>query len=249
MQLFFIRHAQSQNNLLYEQNGNDVGRHSDPEITETGWQQARILANFIKHSGTELTTGLTDLHNRQGFNFTHIYCSLMVRSIQTGSVLAEALDIPLVALSDLHEGGGIFIRDEKSGELIPLPGNNESYFKKNFPHLILPDDMNKDGWWNRPFEDYQSRCERAARLLSFILKQHAGSEDRVALISHGGFYNYFLREILGCPLKGNASENDHQPGAWLLMNNTAITRVDWTTEETRLVYHNRVDFLPAELIT
>lgn len=249
MQLYFIRHAQSHNNLLYEQTGTDNGRHSDPQITETGWRQARILTDFIKNSGPGADPAIYDPHNRQGFNFTHLYCSLMVRSIQTGAVLAEALNIPLVALADLHEGGGIFQRDETSGDLIPLPGNDEAYFKENYPQLILPDNLNKNGWWNRPFEDYQQRCERASRLLSLLLSLHANRDDRVALISHGGFYNYFLGEILGCPPKARTNQDQRRPGAWLTMNNTAMTRIDWTAEETRLIYHNRTDFLPAALIT
>ncbi len=249
MQLYFIRHAQSQNNLLYDQNGSDNGRKPDPLLTEAGWQQAHILAEFIKSSDVAAAPVGYDPHNRAGFKFSHLYCSLMTRSIQTGTEIAKAVGLPLVALLDLHEGGGIFHKDESSNELIPLPGNDEAYFQENFPHLILPDEMNKSGWWNRPIEDFQSRCERAARLLKLLLSLHADSDDRIALVSHGGFYNYFLGEILGWPRKSSLSENADQYGVFLLMNNVAISRVDWTPKEIRLVYHNRTDFLPTELIT
>jgi hypothetical protein len=33
------------------------------------------------------------------------------------------------------------------------------------------------------------------------------------------------------------------------MNNVAISRFDWEADEKRLVYHNRTDFIPDELIT
>lgn len=249
MQLYFIRHAQSQNNALYDQTGSSNGRHSDPEITAAGWKQAQILADFLTSSRTGEPTSNNDLHNRNGFQFTHLYCSLMIRSIQTGRILSMALNLPLVALADLHEGGGIFLKDETNDKLLGLPGSDAAYFQQHYPELILPANMNKSGWWNRPFEDYSQRSERAARLLKLLLSKHTSSEDRVALISHGGFYNYFLGEILGIPANANSENKMDQPGVWLTMNNVAITRIDWTSEETRLVYHNRVDFLPTELIT
>jgi hypothetical protein len=36
---------------------------------------------------------------------------------------------------------------------------------------------------------------------------------------------------------------------WFEKNNAAITRVDFSPEETVLVYLNRIDFLPNELVT
>ncbi|HSQ26244.1 MAG TPA: histidine phosphatase family protein [Anaerolineales bacterium] len=249
MQLYFIRHAQSQNNALYDQTGSSNGRHSDPEITAAGWKQAQILADFLTTTGTGAPSNVFDPHNRMGFQFTHLYCSLMVRSIQTGRVMSKALNLPLVALADLHEGGGIFHKDETSGELSGLPGYDEAYFQQHYPELVLPTNMNKNGWWNRPFEDYAQRSERAARVLKLLLSLHASSEDRIALISHGGFYNYFLGEILGISSNANSEREPDAPEVWLTMNNVAITRMDWTPEETRLIYHNRVDFLPTELIT
>ena len=249
MQLYFIRHAQSENNLLFDLYGNEAHRKPDPTITDTGWKQAKILSEFVRNSGNGSPEGETDPINRSGFHFSHIYCSLMIRSIQTGTVLANATGLPLVALSDLHEGGGIFCKDEVSGENLPLPGNDLPYFKENFPHLILPKDMNDNGWWNRPFEDHQQRSLRAVRLLKLLLETHGNSNYKIALISHGGFYNYFLGEILGCYSQLESGEIIRRPQVWLTMFNTAITRIDWEDEETRLVYHNRIDFMPTELIS
>ena len=36
---------------------------------------------------------------------------------------------------------------------------------------------------------------------------------------------------------------------WFSLNNTAITRLDFLPGETRLVYQNRLDWLPAEMVT
>ncbi len=249
MQLYFIRHAQSQNNLLFDQNGNDHGRLSDPPITDIGWQQAECLAEFLKNSAPSASAGVIDPHNRTGFKFDYLYCSLMIRSIQTGTMLAKVLELPLTALADLHEGGGIYQKDEHNGELIGLPGNDEQYFKTHYPHLRLPAEMNRNGWWNRAYEDHVTRRERASRLLKLLISLHQEKNDKIALISHGGFYNHFMGEILGIPFRTRTEENNNQPGIWLSMNNVAISRFDWEADEKRLVYHNRTDFLPDELIT
>ena len=43
MQLYFIRHAQSENNWLFARTGSFDGRHEDPGITHLGQQQARVV--------------------------------------------------------------------------------------------------------------------------------------------------------------------------------------------------------------
>jgi broad specificity phosphatase PhoE len=40
-------------------------------------------------------------------------------------------------------------------------------------------------------------------------------------------------------------ENEH----WFIMNNAAITRIDFHPDRVEVVYVNRVDFLPSELVT
>ena len=47
MQLYFVRHGQSQNNLLWELHGHELGRSDDPDLTERGLQQAQAVAELI----------------------------------------------------------------------------------------------------------------------------------------------------------------------------------------------------------
>jgi broad specificity phosphatase PhoE len=47
--------------------------------------------------------------------------------------------------------------------------------------------MGEEGWWNRPFEAELHRPERARRVLVELLQRHGGSNDRVAMVSHGAF--------------------------------------------------------------
>ena len=244
MQFYFIRHGQSQNNLSWEHHGDGYPRVEDPELTEIGEQQARLVARFLSQTNpgeqrTRPGASDRDLPNVDGFDFTHLYTSLMVRSVATATAIAEAMDLPLVAWKDLHEVGGIFLDNAETGEPEGLPGRDRAYFERHYPGLVLPDDLDHNGWWNRSFEEREERPVRAQRFLEALLARHGGTDDRVAVVSHGGFYNYFLLAIIGLT---------RQDGISFTINNTGITRLDFG-EGVRLRYANRTDFLPRDLIT
>jgi 2,3-bisphosphoglycerate-dependent phosphoglycerate mutase len=239
MQLYLIRHAQSKNNALWEQTGDSLGRSMDPELTELGCSQAQNLARFLAQ-GSPNHASDDDPHNRLGFGLTHLYSSLMVRAVATGYVIAQALELPLLGWPDWHEGGGIYLEDESTGERVGYPGKDRAYFQAHFPSLILPQDLDDDGWWNRPFEERPQRWDRARRVLAELMKRHGDSNDRVGVVMHGGFYNYFIKTLLGI-------EPDQE--IWFLMSNAAITRIDFSAEEVRLIYQNRLDYMPSELLS
>jgi 2,3-bisphosphoglycerate-dependent phosphoglycerate mutase len=238
MQFYFIRHGQSTNNLLWQTTGSSNGRSDDPELTGTGRQQAEALAQYLQRATPDTKRG--DNQNVAGFGFTHLYASLMVRAVATGTAVARALDLPLVAWEDAHECGGICLDDETTGERVGRAGKNRAYFADQYPDLILPESLGDAGWWNRPFEEREQRPVRARRFLRDLLERHGDKEDRVAVISHGGFYNQLMAELLALP------ERDSY---WFALNNTAITRVFFDTDRIGLAYLNRVDFLPRDLIT
>ena len=52
MQLYFIRHGQSENNALWDRAGPREERCPDPELTDLGHEQARRLARFLAKLGT-----------------------------------------------------------------------------------------------------------------------------------------------------------------------------------------------------
>jgi 2,3-bisphosphoglycerate-dependent phosphoglycerate mutase len=247
MQLYFIRHGQSENNLLWALTGSHDGRNEDPGLTPVGRQQAQALAEFLRDpkrltetSGNQALVAEYNPQNVAGFDLTHLYCSLMVRAVQTGQIVARTLSLPLVGWPEIHETGGIHLQDPETGELTGLPGHGRSFFERYYPELVLPDSVTEAGWWNRPFEEHEERPERARRFLEELERRHGGSDDRVAVISHGGFYNHMMRCLLRMP-EGHSR--------WFSMNNTAITRIDFDQETTWIHYTNRCDFLPGELVT
>jgi 2,3-bisphosphoglycerate-dependent phosphoglycerate mutase len=241
MRFIYIRHAQSANNALWDSTGANKGRIEDPDITETGRQQAHLLADFIQQKDEEaVRQGNPAVLKRDYFGITHLYSSLMIRSVHTGMVLAESLQLPLLGWVEVHETGGIFLEDEASGTLNGLPGKPRSYFLKNYKNLILPESVTEDGWWNRPFELEEERSLRAKKVYQMLLDRHGGTDDRVAIVSHGAFYLHLMREIFG--IQGER--------IWLLMHNTAITRIDFGADGApTLIYHNRTEHLPDHLLT
>lgn len=240
MQLYFIRHAQSVNNALWQETGSEDGRHADPALTDLGRQQTQALAKLLAQTNPSAPVDERDVHNRRAFGLTHIYTSLMTRAVATATVVADTLDVPLVAWPDLHEGGGLYLADAATGELRGQVGPNRDYFEQHFPHLSLPETLSREGWWNRPFETHEERLPRAQRVVQTVLERHGHTNDRVGVVSHGGFYNYVLMALLGLPVRA---------GFWFVLNNTAITRLDIFAGHVDVVYLNRADYLPAELIT
>ncbi|HES77278.1 MAG TPA: histidine phosphatase family protein [bacterium] len=241
MQFYFIRHGQSTNNRLYAQAGSRQERSPDPELTEVGQQQAHYVADFLyRDDGVSVEEDAYDPQNVHRFGITHLYTSLMVRAVATGAVIARALGLPLLGWKDLHETGGMFLEDAETGDLIGQPGETRAYFTAHYPDLVLPESVTENGWWNRSFEPYEERPARAQRVLQDLMGRHGGTDHRVAVVSHGGFFNHLLMAILNMPEEG---------APWFLINNTAITRVDFNAEGTTVVYVNRADFLPRTLLT
>ena len=240
MQLYFVRHGQSANNALWETHGTGAERSSDPELTEVGYRQAEHVGRFLAQPLDEARIVGRDPQNLAGFGITHVYCSLMVRAVETGTAIARRLGLSLQAWHDLHEVGGIYLDGEQPGERNGQPGYNRAYLEQRFPHLGLPGTVSEMGWWNRPFESVENRIPRAQRFVNELFARHGGTDDRVVVVSHGDFYNLMLTVLLALP------ESEQR---WFSLNNTAVSRFIIKGDNVAITYMNRVDFLPRELIT
>ncbi|MFN2187915.1 MAG: histidine phosphatase family protein [Candidatus Promineifilaceae bacterium] len=246
MQLYLIRHAESENNALYARTGSYEQRNPDPRLSETGHAQAQLLARFLDQANPEAKTDAHDTFDQRGFKITHIYCSLLRRSIETALAISEVLDIPAVAYPDLHEWGGMFElvgEEERKG----LAGPNRAFFSENYPDLVLPDSLDDEGWWSRPHEEKHETFPRAERVLRELLSLHKDFEDHVVLVTHAGFFHSLLTTLFEIPLDAN---NEYWGTKVLFAaNNAAITRISINQRGVVMMYLNRVDFLPRGLIT
>ncbi|MBK8616249.1 MAG: histidine phosphatase family protein [Anaerolineales bacterium] len=247
MELYFIRHGQSINNVNW--NNPDYVEHPDPFLTEVGLEQANLLAKYLKEKQHVTNDKGWNNQNQYGFGFTHIYASLMERATATAAPTARALEsVPFSAWIDIHEEGGIYAR-EAEDRFSGLPGHPRSFFKKNFPELNLPDQYDESGWWNRPFESEEERQPRADKVLAELIARHGDKEgqpeERIAIVSHGGFFVRLISSMLKLPWRQGA----HDMKSWFLLNNCSISRFDIRKGEIMISYINRTDHLPAHLIT
>jgi 2,3-bisphosphoglycerate-dependent phosphoglycerate mutase len=241
MQLYFIRHAQSENNVLMDQTGSSEGRSIDPELSDLGCLQVKALADFFGRIRPDKQINKSiDPLNIQSVHLTHLYTSLMVRAIATGNEISKTTGLPLLGWVDLHELGGIYQKKPETGVKEGLPGHSKSYLENRFPALTMPDSAVEQGWWNRPHESQLEGQLRAQRVYQKIVARHGGSDDRVGLISHADFYQLFLSVVLGVSA-GNT--------LFFELNNAAITRIDLEENQINVVYLNRLDYMPHELIT
>jgi len=247
MELYFIRHGQSENNANWGRD--DYLESSDPELTEIGRTQAHYLGQFLAKNQARDESVCWNSQNRHGFGLTHLYTSLMVRAVDTGTSVSESTGLRLTAWPEIHEAGGIFSRIPED-EMAGLPGKTRTYFELNFPGLVLPDWLDENGWWNRPFEDKDARKPRAERVWKELLDRHGDRsgqpEHRVAFVSHGGFFMYLLTAALNVEMR-RIEEFKHE--FWFTMNNCGITHIGVKDGQVQVAYTNRTDFLPDELIT
>jgi 2,3-bisphosphoglycerate-dependent phosphoglycerate mutase len=248
MQLYYIRHAQSANNALWASTGAAAGRHPDPPLTPLGLRQLPHLAALLAYADAGAPAAAEDPANRRGFALTHIYTSLMERAVLTASAIADATGLPLKGWIDLHEHGGIWETVDESETRRGLPGPDRGELTRRHPNLVLPADVGEDGWWNRPYEEEDELFIRAHRFLDALVERHGAGDDRVAVVSHAGFYHAVLRAILALPSAYPVKENGKLP-VFFGLNNAAITRIDFREDRRAIVYLNRLDHLPAELIT
>ena len=229
MEIFLIRHGQSSNNALVD----STLRVEDPLLTAAGELQAQ-------HTALHLAAGL-HLHStvRHAARpvLDHLYCSAMIRAMQTAQPIGEALGVRPEVWIDIHEIGGIFL--DHGERKIGYSGQTRSQLAQRFPEHILPPQLSEQGWWNRDFEEMQQGYNRAAEVAR-VLRQRAGEDLRIGLVSHGDFLSALL-QALGDQLPGEGVYYEHR--------NTGITHIDLTPRRARVRYLNRVDHLVDELIT
>lgn len=237
MELYLIRHAQSENNLAYSQNSS--ARVADPALTPLGERQASLLASYLAERPDPLQRdGRTNYSNQFGFHFTHLICSPMRRALQTAQPLAHALQLPVEVWIDIHETGGIYL-DTDTGRA-GQPGMTHEEMLATVPGAQLPPEVSATGWWTGDWEDREMRPARAFRVAARLWSLVDG-DARVVMVTHGGFSDLLLKVLFRLAVE-LPTDYFHY--------NTGISRIELGADgRVRVLYLNRLPHLPPELVS
>src|SRR5690606_22881772 len=108
---------------------------SDPKLTDLGREQAQLAADFLLRGAVAAPGLRKGYQNRTEYGLTHLYCSLMERAVQTGSIIAQTLNVPLIGVSDLHEVGGVYYDEIIDGvsSIRIEHGLTPDFLRENYP--------------------------------------------------------------------------------------------------------------------
>ncbi len=224
MDLYLIRHGQSTNNR-------GDARVPDPPLTEIGKQQ-----------GDEAGRAMKDL------GITRLYCSAMLRAVQTAAIVSEHLELTPHIFVGLHEWGRGMWEDRGDAGIVQLPGLTRSQLREVCPTVVLPDNVTDEGWWSQVFDAAElaqgGNVEKVLQLtnrncLEFIAhldRHHVGEDERIGAIIHGGSGSVLIGILLGVPLPDTyVNRFPH--------NNAGISKIRRTHVYTQLLYQNRTGHL------
>ena len=246
MRLLIIRHAESSNNKLAPGLDNATymqRRSADPVITELGVRQAQRLAEHL--AGTPPADAPPE--GKGSYGITHLYCSPMLRTLQTSQPVARALGLRPMIWTDIHEHGGMFMGNPHTGEnFVVYKGLTSEEVARDYPEYDLNDAIGEDGWWKSGYEDIAGCYARAIRVARELRRRahteyEEGKKSVVAIVSHGTFIDSLIKALLS-----QIPENRF----FYYHNNTAITCIDFAQHDTLFVrYQNRTFHLPPDMLS
>jgi broad specificity phosphatase PhoE len=246
MELYIIRHGQSENNVLQK----EIERTSDPKLTDLGLRQAQKLAEYFSDGSNRdpsfnKGSGFSGDESANAFGITHVYCSAMIRALQTTAPLAKVLGLKPEIWVDVHEQGGMYL-DQADGTKLGFSGLTRPEILSEFPDCVLPATITDAGWYDatRGYEEMYVSAGRAIKV-ALEIKRRATEEAefknaRIAIVTHGTFIDLMLKAFLG-QLPNRSFYFTHY--------NTAITCLSITPDYLLLRYVNRIDHLPHDMIS
>jgi broad specificity phosphatase PhoE len=220
MELYLIRHGQSTNNA-------ELAHVADPPLSNLGKQQAYYAGKALQREG-----------------ISRLYCSPMLRALQTAEIIGGILSLAPHIYIGLHEWDGIW--EESVGRFgATLPGLTRSEMKEVCPDVILPQEVTDKGWLFTQWENVELMLQRADQnATNFIVHleaTHAEADGRVAAISHGGFLSTLIGTFFSLPPNDDSDRFAH--------HNAAISKIRRTPRGTQLRYSDRICHLPKGMIT
>lgn len=215
--IVLVRHAESTNNDLYARTGGRVGREADPDLSDAGRVQARLVAGTL---ATE-----ADLRNAP------VWASPSLRAVATAAELVRVGTGEAIMLCpELIEGGGIYDRHETpdgSTQRIPVAGRPIAELARAAGDVPVSYQAGVSASWDGGFEDHDDIPARADALI----RQHlvSGPESTV-WVTHEWFTQHLIRAALGLPQSNAAVRR-----GWFRVPNASITELSLGSDEAELV--------------
>ena len=213
LELYIIRHAQSAGNTEPSPGGKRDYPPDDPPLTARGLIEAALVADRMAHGRLDA-----------------VISSPLERAVNTAHEIAKRQSsLHVEILPDLME------TDTAPG----VTGCTAEILRAKYP-LSLPcldEPTPAGGTLAAVQEDFDAVSARAARCVNYVCSRfHSG--ERVALVTHGGFFGYILRCALGMPRE--------ELFRWSV-NNSSVTKIKFYSDGTRkLSYSNDTSHLYSE---
>jgi broad specificity phosphatase PhoE len=210
MDFVFIRHGESDNNVLREVLREEHGsphdevlfrqqRNHDPALTALGQLQVRVVAQRVQ---------------REYPNMSEVWVSFLSRALGTAAAVHAALPQTRVkVMSDINECGGSYRFCHDTQALVPDPGISRMEVLREYPTFTFfePTQVGSEheGWYKgsgkETHEDsHQRAMNLIARIEAAVADHHAAAPSSspetapplVGVITHGDFFRLFLSELL-----------------------------------------------------
>jgi broad specificity phosphatase PhoE len=92
-----------------------------------------------------------------------------------------------------------------------------------------------------------TRVGGVQKVVNDIRRRLDQSDESIALVAHGDFIDQFVNELMGV-VRHQPNYDNHWVANWAF-HNTSISRIDFVNGSHNVVYMNRIDHLPNELVT
>ena len=222
MQLYLVRHAESENNAKPSH-----CRVEDPPLTRRGQLQAEHLAGWTRTLRTDA-----------------LITSPFLRTLQTTRQVVDATPQPLRIWHDVFERGGCF-RGHEPGREEGAAGLGRQAILRHAaatPDTIEVDvTIGDDGWWGgRPRETEEQAIARSASVIRRLRETFGSDGKTVVMITHADFKRLLVTEMMA----GSIDADLLGP-----MRNTGITKLNFDGSRWQLDWFNSVSHLPSRLIT
>ncbi len=221
MQLYLIRHAESENNAKPEHL-----RQEDPPLSATGRRQAECLAQWTRSLKMDV-----------------LITSPFLRTLQTTRMVVEATSQQVHVWHDVFERGGCYPGhgpDAKQG----ASGLGRSQIRQQAcddeRKCVIDDTIGEDGWWSgRDRESDEQAVLRASVVTERLRATFGNSDKHVVAVIHADLKRLMLAEML----RPNIDPLHLGP-----LRNTGITKLDYNGSRWTLDWFNSVSHLPGPLV-